>query len=250
MRIAPGVCCVLLIAGFIPATQADMPAEGTGPLYAVEALRTFELFGIHLGMKREEARKALAAAGLKLSSRHPEDLGQDVIGEGYDVPDSDSPGSLWTFGVDYKRWPGSVPTVSGFGYYRSFPPGEAPDVQQRRADLVKRFGPPSHWRQWPDWKGEMLYSAAYVPLTSLVDEQTRSEATSCMIRWECLDGQERVDCRKKMKSARVPIVEIGLLPQLENYSISDYEATYAELSRASGFHGRRAEAMCPIPTLH
>ena len=49
-------------SGFIPAAQADIPTEGTGPLYTVEALRTFELFGIHLGMKREEARKALAAA--------------------------------------------------------------------------------------------------------------------------------------------------------------------------------------------
>jgi hypothetical protein len=68
-----------------------------------------------------------------------------------------------------------------------------------------------------------------------------------MSRWECLEGQERADCRKKMKGARVPIVEIGLLPQAEHYTVIDYEARYAELSRAPGFRGRRAEALCPVP---
>jgi hypothetical protein len=249
MRSAPGVCCVLLtvVAGFIPAVQADTPPVGTGPLYTVEALRAFELFGIHLGMKREEARKALAAAGLKLRFRFPEDLEQDVMGEQYDVPGSDRPGSFRSFSVDYKRWPGRVRTVSGFSYDRAFPPEDAPDLQQRRVDLVKRFGPPSYWKQYPDLRGGMVYSAAYVPLTSLVDEQARSEATSCMSRWECLEGQERADCRKKMKGSRVPIVQFDLLPQLEHYSVTDYEAEYAELSRAPGFHGRQAEALCPIP---
>lgn len=187
---------------------------------------------------------------LKLKSRFPEDLEQDATGEGYEVPGGDRAGALWTFGVDYEQWPGPAATVSSFGYYRAFAPGDAPGIQQRRADLIKRFGPPSYWKQWPDSKGQMLYSAAYVPLASLLDEQTRSEVTSCMSRWACLEGQERADCRNKMKGARVPIVEISLLPQLENYSISDYEARYAELSRAPGFNGRQAEALCPIPTAH
>lgn len=249
MRSAPGVCCVLLtvVAGFIPVVQADTAAAVTGPLYTVEELRAFELFGIHLGMKREEALKALAAAGLKLRFRFPEDLEQEVVGEQYDVPGGDRPGAYSFFSVGYKRGPGRVPTVSRFYYNRAFPPGEIPDSQQQRAELVKRFGPPSYWKQWPDLKGGTLYSAAYVPLTSLVNQQARSEATSCMIRWECLEGQERADCRKKMKGARVPIVEIGLLPQLENYSVFDYEAEYTELSRAPGFHGRRAETLCPVP---
>jgi hypothetical protein len=32
----------------------------------------------------------------------------------------------------------------------------------------------------------------------------------------------------------VPIVKISVLPQLEDYSIRDYEATYAELARDRG----------------
>ena len=253
MRSAPGVGCVLLailVVGLTPAAQADSRAAGTGPLYSVETLRAFELFGVHLGMTRDEARKALAAAGLTLRDRYPEDPEQDVIGESYDVPGGGGSGSLYTFGIDYKRWPGRVPTVFAFGYYRSFPRGEAPDLQQRREDLVKRFGPPSHWRLWPGSKDEMAYAAAYVPLASLVDELARDEATTCMIQWECLEGQERAACRKKMKRARVPIVHVSLLPQSEDYGIHDYEATYAELARAPGFHSRRAQAYCQVPSVH
>jgi hypothetical protein len=51
-----------------------------------------------------------------------------------------------------------------------------------------------------------------------------------------------------MKRARVPIVEISLLPQSEDVSIRDYEAMNAELARAPGFHGRRAQALCPVPS--
>jgi hypothetical protein len=50
-----------------------------------------------------------------------------------------------------------------------------------------------------------------------------------------------------MKGARVPIVEIALLPALEHYTVIDYEAEYAELSRAPGFRGREAAALCVIP---
>jgi hypothetical protein len=249
MRTAPGICCLLLsaVVGFIPAAQADTPAQGNGPLYTAETLRRFELFGIHLGMNHEEASKALAAAGLTLRFRFPDDLDQDVTGERYDVPAGDRPASFSSLEVQYKRFPGRVPTVSSFIYDTAFRPGEAPDSELPSADLMKRLGPPSYWKQWPGSKGEMLYSALYVPLTSLVDEQTRSEATSCMSRWQCLEGQEREDCRKKMKGARVPIVEIARLPALEHYTVIDYEAEYAELSRSPGFRGRRAEALCVIP---
>ena len=85
-----------MIAGVISAAQADSPAKGTGPLYTVEALRAFELYDIHLGMRAEEARKALTTAGLKLRSRDPEAPTQDVIGEGYEVPGSNRPGELWS----------------------------------------------------------------------------------------------------------------------------------------------------------
>ena len=96
----------------------------------------------------------------------------------------------------------------------------------------------------------MLYSAAYVPRASLVDERARGQATSCMIGWKCVEGGERADCRKKMEGARVPIVQVSLLPRLKYYVVVDYEAKYAELSRAPGFHSRHAEALCPIPTVH
>jgi hypothetical protein len=250
MRSASGVFCVLLmlVVGDLPTAQADAASEGTGPLYTVEALRAFELFGIHLGMKREEARKALAAAGLTLQV--PKDLKQEVVSEEYRVSVTDRPGSARFFGVEYQRWPGRTPRVSSFTYYDYLPPAETEDLPQQRAELLTKFGPPSYWSQWSNFEGGMLYSAAYVPRTSLVDERARSQATSCMIGWNCVDGEERAGCRKKMEGARVPIVQVSLSPQSKIYMVVDYEAKYAELSRAPGFHSRHAEALCPVSRVH
>jgi hypothetical protein len=250
MRSASRVCCVLLmlVAGDLRAGQVSAASEGTGPLYPVEALRAFELFGIHLGMKRDEARKALASAGLTL--RIPTDLKNEVVSEEYRFSDTDRPGSARFFGVEYQRWPGRALRVSSFSYYESLPPGETANFQQQRAELLKKFGLPSYSSQWSDFEGGMLYSAAYVPRASLVDDRARGQATSCMIGWNCKEGLERADCRKKMEIARVPIVQVSLLPRLKNYVVIDYEAKYAELSRAPGFHNRHAPALCPIPTVH
>jgi hypothetical protein len=238
----------MLVVGDVRSAQADAASRGTGPLYTVEALRAFELFGIHLGMKREEARKALAAAGL--TRRFPPDLKKQVTSEDYRLPGADRPGSARFFGVEYQRWPGRWLRVSSFSYYEGVATGETADLQQQRAELLEKFGPPSYWSQWSDFEGGMLYSAAYVPLASLVDDQARGDATSCMIGWNCVDGAERADCRTKMKGARVPIVQVGLLPRLKNYVVVDYEAKYAELSRAPGFHSRHAESLCPVPRVH
>ena len=246
MRSASGVFCVvlMLVAGDLRAAQANSPSEGTGPLYTVEALRAFELFG----MKRGDARKALAAAGLTL--RFPTDRKNEVVSEDYRLPGTDRPGAARFFGVEYQRWPGRALRVSSFSYDDSLPLGETANLQEQRAELLKKFGPPSYWSQWSDFEGGMLYSAAYVPRASLVDAQARDQATSCMIGWKCVDGRERADCRNKMEGARVPIVQVGLLPRSANYVVTDYEAKYAALSRAPGFHSRHAEALCPVPRVH
>jgi hypothetical protein len=89
-----------------------------------------------------------------------------------------------------------------------------------------------------------------VPLSSLVDDRTRDEATSCMIGWPCIDGQERADCRAKMKAARVPMVQVGLLPNTDYFTITDYEASYALLVRAPGFRSRSPVVICPVPHVH
>src|SRR4051812_20763249 len=118
MRSAPVVCGALLMiaAVCVPTVRADPLSAGTGPLYTVEALRAFEMFGVHLGMRRAEAHNALAAAGLKMSFAFREGVEHDVTGEQYDVPGSGRPGSYKFFSVAYKRWPGRVLTVSGFTY--------------------------------------------------------------------------------------------------------------------------------------
>jgi hypothetical protein len=252
MRTARGVCCLLsmLAATASPAAWADAPSSGTGPVYSVAAIRAFDLFGVHLGMKRDDARKAIAAAGLTIDYHHPGGSPHDVTSESYDVPGVAHSRSHRSFSVEYRRWPGRVSSVSGMTYYFMFEPGEAPDVEQRRADIDRRFGSPSSWSQWNGARGDVRYSAAYVPLASLVTDSARRAVTKCTIDWACLDGRERVDCRKILKGAHVPIVEIHLLDSLENYIVNDYEADYALLARTAEFHEPRSHAICPVPRVH
>jgi hypothetical protein len=247
MRTLRGVGCLLLslAAGASPAALAATASEGTGPLYSVAALRAFDFFGVHLGMKRDDARKALA--GLRLVNRSPAGSHQDVTSESYEVPSDGRPGSHRWFGVEYNRWPGRASVVSGMTYSHYFDPGVVPDVEQRRADIERKYGSPSAWHQWSGGDGDVRYSAAYVPLASLVVDSARNAVTECKFDWECIDGKKRVECRKTMKGARVPIVEIHLTDRFEDYSVSDYEAEYAVLSRTAGFYEPRSGWICPVP---
>ena len=249
MRVV-SVVLMTVMAGSILTARADPPASGTGPVYSVEALRAFELFGVHLGMTRAEVRKVAAAAGL--ASRFPQRARQrNATSDDFLVPSAHDPTSSRSFfGVQYDRWPGRELRVTALSYYTSFTPGEQPALDSRRTALLEKFGAPSAWRQWSNFERGSLYSASYVPLSSLVDERTRNEATSCMIGFACLDGQERADCRAKMKAARVPMMEVGLLPNTDYYTITDYEASYALLVRTPGFKRRPPVVVCPVPRVH
>jgi hypothetical protein len=252
MRTVRRVCCLLLTlaAAANPAARADTPSNGTGPVYSVAALRALDLFGVHLGMKRDDARKALAAAGLTISYHRRGGSPRDVTSESYDVPGVARAPALRFFSMEFRRWPGRASLVSGMTYYYSFQPGEAPDVEQRRADIERKFGPPSSWSQWNGAGGDVRYSAAYVPLASLVIDPARHAVAECMLDWPCLDGQKRVACRKTLQGARVPIVEIRLMDGFENYIVNDYEADFALLARKAEFHEPRSHAICPIPRVH
>jgi hypothetical protein len=251
MRAVRGVCCLLLTlaAGVIPAESADTASNGTGPLYTVADLRKFELFGVHLGMKRTDAHEALAAAGLKMHGEDSSGTYRGAFVESYEIPLDGRRARLQTFNVEYQRWPGRVATISGIYSDYWFTP-EVPDVEQRIADVVRRFGPPSTWSQWHGETGDLRYSAAYVPLSSLVDGRARHDVTICMIDWSCVDGPRRAECRKKMKAARVPFVEIGLSEGMENFTLSDYEADYAVLARTAEFYEPRTHLICPVLSVH
>ncbi len=230
---------VVPVAMMLLATAAYATWEEVeGPTYARERLRSVEIDGVHLGMRREEAAAALAVRGYRFENP------SGVEGSG-SFRSADGKADI---SIGYSEGAG-VPQVESFTYRRAYTFEEVRDLEARRAELLAMFGRPTHWTRWVQEDGAIGDRLRYVSDRALLEDI--DEASFCYSDWRCRTIVLQRDCRPYVQRVRGAVVSASFIYRGIYIEVDDYGRRSAQLRRDPAFRARDVgDTYCHVPYIH
>lgn len=260
---APGLLLLALLAtgcdrpAAPPAPpQTDAYGNLLGPVHSPALLGAQALLGIRLRMEAPEAEAALIARGFTLIYRTQAQI----------EAERDTPLRLRRFwisrapGTDAFRFPEYVTLtyvqaadggwiVAAIAHHQRITGEQRRDAAGTRADLVRRFGQPSLWKQ-EVWRGELWDEMAYVTTPAMQDRDRQDQLRACHQDWQCEMVLKKNDCRQIMHEGRGLGLKISFTSGGNRilYELSDFGLLYDAQARSERFRKLDLRgAFCSVP---
>ncbi len=260
---APGLflLALLLAAGCDQAPAPSAPVTDAygnviGPLHAPASLASHALLGVRLRMDAPLAEAALIGRGFTMIQRT----------EAQALSERDSPVRLRRFwiarapGTDAYRFPEYVTLryvqatdggwiVAAISHHQRITQDARRDAQGTRADLLRRFGRPSLWKQ-EVYRGELWDEMDYASTLALRDRDRLDGLRACHRDWTCEMVLKKNDCRQTMREGQGIGLKITFVPDGNRiqYELEDFSLLHASYESSERF--RRLDvrgAFCAVP---